>query len=360
MALKQIVCLAHAPWRARPDRTQQLLARLGDAQILFFEPAPRKGSPMPEQGRRVRAHITVYTLPAPLPGPQEGSVLQRRRLDKAADFVQQMMDKHHFREPVLWCTSPLQDGFLDRLAYRGLVYDCHRFWSDEFLDWESDLTRHAEVVFAASFGLNRRLSPCSDNIALLPNGVNPVLFQQKQRSIPPALAGISGGKVLGRLGSVTGQVDLDPLLYLARHRPEWTFVLMGRVTKPAAEQLRGQDNIVLTGPVNPLDVPDHLYRCDLLFDLMRFDRPGDVVPIRVYEYLATGRPVVTVVDPSVQETIPELIFTAYDGPGFLRRCKSAFGEDPSLPRRRRELARQSSWTGRAAQVSTILEATGLF
>ena len=145
----------------------------------------------------------------------------------------------------------------------------------------------------------------------------------QEKAIPPALAGVTGQKVLGRLGSVTGQVDLDPLLYLARHRPEWAFVLMGRVTRPAAEQLRGQDNIVLTGPVDPLDVPDCLYRCDLLFDLARFDRPGDVVPSRVYEYLATGRPVVTVVDPSVQETIPELVFTAYDGPGLLRRCKSS-------------------------------------
>ena len=155
--------------------------------------------------------------------------------------------------------------------------------------------------------------------------------------------------------------DREPLLYTARHRPEWTFVLMGPVTRPGAEQLRGQENIVLTGPVNPLDVPDYLYRCDLLFDLARRDRPGgDVASSRVYEYLATGRPIVTVVDPSVQDTIPELVSTAYDGPGFLRRCKSAFGEDPALPRRRRELARQSSWANRAAQVSNILEATGLF
>lgn len=358
--MKQIVCLAHAPWRARPDRTQQLLARLGAAQILFFEPAPRKGAPMPEQGRRVRAHITVYTLPAALPYPDETSVLQRHRLDKAADFVQQVMEKHHFREPVLWCSSPLQAQFLDKLAYRGVVYDCHRFWSEEFLDWESDLTSHSEVVFAASFGLIKRLSPCNDNIALLPNGVNPVLFQQKQRNIPPELTGLPGQRVLGRLGSVTGQLDLEPLLYAADRRPEWTFVLMGRVTKPAAEQLRGRDNIVLTGPVNPLDVPDYLYRCDLLFDLPRFDRPGDVVPIRVYEYLATGRPIVTVVDPDVLETIPELVSTAYDGQGFLRRCKAAFGEDPGLPRRRRALARDSSWTGRAAQVSGILEVAGLF
>ena len=358
--MKQIVCLAHAPWRARPDRTQQLLARLGDAQILFFEPAPRKGAPIPEQGRRARAHITVYTLPAALPYPDETSVLQQRRLDRATDFIQQVMEKHHFREPVLWCSSPLHAQFLDKLAYRGVVYDCHRFWNEEFIDWESDLTSHAEVVFAASFGLIKRLSPCSDNIALLPNGVNPVLFQQKQRNIPPELAGLPGQRMLGRLGSVTGQLDLDPLLYAADHRPEWTFVLMGRVTKPAAEQLRGRNNIVLTGAINPLDVPDYLYCCDLLFDLMRFDRPGDVVPIRVYEYLATGRPIVTVVDPDVLETIPDLVSTAYDGQGFLRRCKAALREDPSLPRRRRTLAKDSSWAGRAAQVSNILEVAGLF
>ncbi len=359
--MKQILCLAHAPWRARPERTQQLLTRLGDAQILFFEPAPKKGAPMPEQGRRVRSHITVYTLPAALPYPQESSVLQRRRLDRASDFVQRVMEKHRFREPVLWCTSPIHAQFLDELAYRGVVYDCGRFWGEELSDWEGDLTRHAEVVFAASFGLTRRLSPYNDNVALLPNGVNPVLFQQKQRTVPPALTGLPGRRVLGRLGSVTSQVDLEPLLYAARHRPEWTFVLMGRVTRPAADALQGQDNIVLTGAVNPLDVPDYLYRCDLLFDLARFDRPGsDVASIRVYEYLATGKPIVAVVDPAVPELIPELVDTAYDGPGFLRRCKAAFNEDPSLPRRRRELARNSSWTGRAAQVSGILQATGLF
>lgn len=359
--MKQIICLAHAPWRARPDRTQQLLARLTDTQILLFEPAPKKGDPIPEQGRRVRAHITVYTLPVPIPGPFETSVIHRRRLDKIVDFIQQMMDKHHFREPVLWCTCPDHAQFLDALAYRGVVYDCDRFWDESAIDLESDLTRNAEVVFAASFGLIRRLSPCNDNIALLPNGVNPVLFQQKERTVPPELADLPGQRLLGRVGGVNSQVDLEPLLYTARHRPEWTFVLMGPVTKPAAAQLRGQDNIRLIGPINPLDVPDYLARCDLLFDLFRRDRAGsDVASIHIYEYLAAGKPIVAVVDPDVPDLIPELVDTAYDGPGFLRRCKAAFGEDPSLPRRRRALARDSSWAGRAAQVSDILEATGLF
>ena len=180
--MKQIVCLSYASWRSRANRTQQLLARLSDAKILFFEPAPPKGAPMPEQGRRVRSHITVYTLPAPLPGPQEQSVFARRRLDKVSNFIQKIMHKHHFREPVLWCTAPVHAHFLDRLAYRGSVYDCHRFWDETLLELENDLTSHAEVVFAASKGLIRRLSPCNDNIALLPNGVNPLLFTLQEHA----------------------------------------------------------------------------------------------------------------------------------------------------------------------------------
>ena len=359
--MRDIVCLAPDPWQGVPTRTQQLMSRMKGAEVLYFEPPePRGGKEHKKPGRKMRPGVTVYTLPPIWDVSERQTFRFHRNQRRVADYVLDILNKRNIREPVLWCATPRGVHLLDFLPYRGLVYDCHRFWSDEFLDWESDLTRHAEVVFAASPGLIKRLSPCNDNIALLPNGVNPLLFQQKQRNIPPELVGLPGQRVLGRLGSVTGQLDLEPLLYAADHRPEWTFVLMGRVTKPAAEQLRGRNNIVLTGAVNPLDVPDYLYRCDLLFDLMRFDRPGDVVPIRVYEYLATGRPIVTVVDPDVLETIPELVSTAYDGPGFLRRCKAAFGEDPGLPRRRRAMAKDSSWTARAAQVSDILEVAGLF
>ena len=359
--MKQILCLSYSPWRAHPNRTQQLLTRLTDAQILFFEPAPPKGAPRPQQGRRVRSHITAYTLPSALPSPREHPLLQKRKLDKASDFIQQAMDRHHFRDPVLWATAPFHAWFLDKLAYRGTVYDCHRFWDEAYSDLENDLARHSEVIFAASPGLIRRLSPHNDNIALLPNGVNPLLFAQQDHPVPAAMEGLSGRAVLGRAGLVTTRLDLEPLLYAARHRPEWTFVLMGRASTQAIQELRGQDNIVLLGQVNPLDLPDYLCRCDLLFDLLRLDRLGsDVLPPVIYEYLAAGKPVVRVADPKVEDVLPQLIHTAYDGSGFVRCCREALADAPVDAARRRDFAQQSAWAGRAEQVSGILEATGLF
>lgn len=360
--MKQILCLSHSPWRARPDRTQQLLARLNDAQVLFFEPAPRRGDPASQQGRRVRPHITVYSLPAPLPEPKDPPLLQKYRLDRATDFIRQTMDKHRFRRPVLWCTSPTQAALLDRVSYQGLVYDCARFWGEEYLNLESDLTCRAEVVFAASRGLADRLYPCNDNIAVLPNGVNPLLFSQENLTVPAELAALSGGgPVLGRVGDLTGQTELEPLIYAAQRRLEWQFVLMGRYTRQVANQLGYLENVHLLGPVNPLDVPEYLTGCDLLFDLLRRDRRGsDVVPSRIYEYLASGKPVVTMAEPELPDPFPDIVLAAYDGYGFLRRCRRALDENPSRAPMRREYARQASWANRAAQVADILEGTGLF
>ena len=360
--MKQILCLSHSPWQARPNRTQQLLARLNDVQVLFFEPPVRKGVPQPEQGRRVRSHITVYTLPSPLLPGLDRTALQRRSLAKCTDFIQRVMAHHRFREPVLWCTAPDQASYMDRLAYRGLVYDCAREWGEEYLDDESDLTAHAEVVFAASPGLVQRLSPCSDNIALLPNGFNPLMFSRDEFTPPPELARLKGRTVFGRVGDLTSKVDLEPLISAAGAQPDWTFLMMGRVTKPAAARLEPYPNILLAGPVNAVELPDCLSVCTVLFDLLRTDRLGsDIIPSRIYEYLATGKPIVMMEEPEQVEPFPDVIYTAYDGTGFLRRCRKAVLEDSQIAGPRRlEYARQASWASRAAEVNRILENTGLF
>lgn len=58
--MRQILCLSADPWRTIPTRTQQLMTRMRDAQVLLFEP-PGKYSRQP--GRRVRPGLTVCALP---------------------------------------------------------------------------------------------------------------------------------------------------------------------------------------------------------------------------------------------------------------------------------------------------------
>ena len=96
--MKQILCLSHSPWQASPNRTQQLMTRLSDAKILYFEPPSEHKE---EQGRRIRSHIITYTLPAAFPVGPARTFSQRLALRRNLAFIRSTMDKHRFRNPVL-------------------------------------------------------------------------------------------------------------------------------------------------------------------------------------------------------------------------------------------------------------------
>ena len=285
--------------------------------------------------------------------------------DTAAQGLSQFRDAGSVaewaREPVLWCTTPENYFMLDHLAYRCLVYDCHQEWDDLPLDWESDLTAAADVVFAASPGLRQRLLPCSDTIALLPNGANPQMFLRDGLE-PPELVRQLPRPVFARVGDVSADLELAPLVHTAQRRPQWTFLLLGRVGQHALQVLSPLPNVTLAGPVPAVELPDYLSGCQVLFDLVRSRRRGsDVVPGRIYEYLSTGKPIVTMLPPEQTEFFPDAIYAAFDPNGFLRRCQLALDEDDSAIRDRRiHYAQDASWSRRAREIARILADTGLF
>lgn len=360
--MNQLVCLSDTPWLAAPSRTQQLLTRLRRVNILFFEPASEKrAASFRQTGRRMPANVVVYTLPSPPEGQGNFPILRRRSQARLATFVLDKLARHRFREPLLWTTSPGDLFLADALPHRGLVYDCSREWDELPLEWESELALRADVIFAASRGLANRLAPCCDNIAVIPNGVNYLLFSQAGMAVPPTLRRVDG-PILCRVGDVTPDLDLEPLCRAAAERPHWTFVLPGRVHPAAAALLERFPNIRLPGSVPPAEVADYLSACHVCFDLASRSSSGsDILPVRAYEYLASGRPIVAMVEPDQVEPYPDVVYTAHTSAEFLARCERALQEDPGwVSDRRRSYARQSSWSVRADEVTRILETTGLF
>ena len=358
--MKQLVCLSHTPWQATPNRTQQLLTRLHDVRILFFEPPAGSGQGR-ASGRRVRSNLMVYTLPRQRSGEGSPAFFRYRSQARLSAFVLNILERHRFREPLLWLTSPENLFLIDALPHRGLVYDCSREWDELPLEWESELAERADVVFAASPGLADRLDPCCDNIALIPNGVNNLIFSQGGAELPPALRGVPG-PVLCRVGEVVPDLDLEPLCYAALRRPLWTFLLLGRAAPRVEETLRRYPNVLLLGSVPAAEVPDYLAASRVCFDLIsRESRGSDIVPTRAYEYLASGRPIVVMLEQDQIEPYPDVVYTAHTPAEFLTRCEHALQEDPAwVSGRRKHYARQAGWADRAGEIERILETTGLF
>ncbi len=360
--MKQILCLSSEPWSNKlPGRTQQIISRLRDTQILYFSPAqtPTDKS-YQKQGQKVRPNVTVYTLPPiRFPIPERNRLLFRRAWNKIGRFIQDAAARRRFSEPLLWTTHPRQIHLLDRLEYSALVYDCDQNWENLPSHWEGSLAQAADVVFAASPLLSERLSPCSPNIALLPNGINLPLFAPDIPHSDP-LPGVTA-PILGWCGAIREELDLSPVLYAAQVRPDWGFLLLGRMEdNPLLSRLEQLSNVFLPGALPPTQVPDWLYRCQVLFDLQSNRPQDDVVSPRVYEYLATGKPVVSMLRPGQVEPFPDVVYGAYDLEEFVTLCSHAMVEAPGFVYRRRlDRAAEAAWPRRVNMVDHILTTAGL-
>lgn len=362
--MKQILCLSNKPWSSTPGRTQQIISRLKDTQVLFFQPAvSRRDRAFRDKGRKVRPNVTVYTLPPLLlPAEERYGRFFRMGQRKLGQFIADKSARHRFRAPLLWTSNPEHVHLLDHLEYSGLVYDCDRMWEDLPPMWEGSLANASDVVFAASPLIQDRLSPCNPNIALLPNGANFPLFSTNTSAVRGAPLPHVSGPVLGWAGTLREDLDLSPVLFAARERPGWTFLLVGRVeNNRLLSRLRHQPNVILPGPCTLAEVPDWLYRCDVLLDFLRDDRmDDDVIPTRLYEYLSTGKPVVSMLWPDQVEHFPDVVYGAHTPQEFLTLCQHALEEAPGfVAQRRRDYGAQASWPNRAVEVTHILETAGL-
>lgn len=362
--MKEIICLSNEPWSQNPERTQQLLSRIRDVNILYFVPPDSsRDLSWKKPGRKVKPNIIVYTLPPTLISEVHLPSFYPLGQKRLGRFIAQKARKHHFCSPLLWLTCPKHLHLLKELSYRSLVYDCCREWDELPIDWEERLVQQADVVFTLSSQLKGQLAPFSSNIAIIPNGVNFPLFSgQNNMRIHPRVSGLSD-PVLGWSGTIYDDLDLSPLLYAAQTCSRWTFLLIGQKSEknPWLSRLSRCGNVILIPPCSLIEVPEYLSKCSVLLNFLRTSHPyDDVIPRRIYEYLSTGKPVVSMLWPDQIEYFPDVIYSASSPEEFVDLCAQALEEDPRwLSQRRRNHGAAASWTNRAAEVSRILSVSGL-
>jgi len=108
-------------------------------------------------------------------------------------------------------------------------------------------------------------------------------------------------------------------------------------------------------------VPEYMDRWDVLLNFLRTTQSySDVVPGRIYEYLSTGKPIVSMLWPDEVERFPDVIYGAYTQEEFVRLCGQALIEDRTwVLSRRRDYGQAAAWSNRSAEVSRILTTAGL-
>lgn len=222
-----------------------------------------------------------------------------------------------------------------------VIYDCmddiSAFTTESRSDDERQLMKSADLVVVTSALLEREARKYARNVALIRNGCDYEHFASTQSTPGPR-------KVIGYYGAISDWFDIALIATLAKRRPDWDFLLIGATYGANLLPLGDLPNVTLPGEQPYAELPRWLGGMDVcIIPFKRIPLTEATNPVKVYEMLAAGKPVVSTPIPEVAALAP-LVRLASDAEEFEREILAAFADDDVEVRR--AFAREQTWEKR--------------
>ena len=238
-----------------------------------------------------------------------------------------------------------------------IVYDCHDYLggfenvAPEIIHKEAELFEACDLVtFSARSLMESTIAAFScvrTKAALVRNAADASHFRSQAQQ-PGVVA--DPAKVIGYAGSLDHWFDVEAVRHAARERPDWKFLLVGRIEDPRITTLRDCPNVEFAGEVPYAELPKYVatFRVAMI-PFLRNRLTLAANPIKLYDYFSLGLPVVSTRLPEVK-LYWDLVYLADNPSDFSAQIARAIKEsDPSLRERRMTVAQGESWLCRAKE-----------
>ena len=159
--------------------------------------------------------------------------------------------------------------------------------------------------------------------------------------------------IIGFFGLVADWVDLKLLRFLARAKPTWSFVLVGKIDTEI-NGLAGLSNVRLLGRRNYRDLPAYCKGFDIAI-LPFVKNPLTIAanPLKLREYLAAGLPVVATAIPEAIRLQP-LLRIGESFEHFLQQLEELLRDLTGPQAAISQVMETESWDEKVAQLSEIV------
>ena len=234
---------------------------------------------------------------------------------------------------------PFGMALLDRLQHGALIFDV----VDNFFAFSHfkaihprlkihyrDIAERAERIFAVTPAAAAYLFGSSAKVSILPNAVSPEFIRNAAVAHDLRQLREARRPVVGYVGSLSNHFDAELVADVVAALPDHAFVIVGTVTSPKHfQRLLALANVMFVGGVPYPAVPAVLRDFDVCIAPYVFGHElaqgGE--SIKLYEYVAAGKPVVTTPVPGA-ERFKGFIHVAQNAQAFAAAIRSCTSDGP--------------------------------
>lgn len=264
--------------------------------------------------------------------------------------------------PAFVTANPLVAGF-SRLDWTGgaLYYARddwlssparRRYWP-AYREAYRRISESGRAVAAVSQEIIDRIDPTGPH-AVVPNGIEP---SEWTGPVPPAPAWfdrIEGPRAV-YVGTLDSRLDMPGITLLASSRPDLQIVLVGPAPDASfIEPLKGLPNVHIRGRVGRGEVVSVLRNCELtLLAHRRTPLTEAMSPLKVYEYLAAGKPVLAT-DLAPVRGFGDRVHLTETVSDFIDLIDTAVAQGTLAEEERLAFVRDNAWSSRHKEILTLL------
>ena len=398
---RDIIIISSIEWDFNWQGHQEIAQRLAQAgnRVLYIEnmgvrtPGLRDARRVAVRGAHwlrsipggVREVLPNLYVCSPLVLPPFGSrtrqMLNRRVL---LPLIQRAVKRLRFDSEVIFTYLPTDTvSALIKLLRKPsglIVYYCIADFAEltphaeAMLSSERAIVELSDVVLAQCNELAERCSQGKKPVGVFPFGVNLELFKDSAahnhpdeaaaKSVEPLpLANVLSQlprPLIGYVGGIHRHFDTEMLANMAKARPDWSWVLIGPAQSPLSG-LKRMPNVHWFGARAHQELPQYISRFDVgIVPYLQNDFTATVIPTKINEYLAMGKPVVSTNLPEVSafnQNHNVLITSPNQATAFLSAIESALllPVEAGIAKHRREVAALSGWDLRIERMSSLIE-----
>ncbi|MBU1087007.1 MAG: glycosyltransferase [Candidatus Omnitrophica bacterium] len=379
-----IICLSTIDWHYAKQRHQILMEKFAQNgnQVIFVEHlgfSPQRLTDLANIYRRVlRALVSSKSIRSQvklIPNLQIITPLVLPPQNKLFNFI----NKHLFlkllakklreladKQPIVWTylATTTAVNLIDKLNPKILIYDCvydalrHPEAPKDIAASEQKILAKADIVLTDALYFYNHKKNYNQHVHQIPPGVDFKHFNQPAESGKPLMADIKSPRIcfFGCMGRGNIRIDFDLLEFIAKEKPQWSFVNIGPlVNMEVPKNLACLDNIKWLGFISYTELPQYLGQCDvLILPYQLNDFTESVLPAKVFECLATGKPVVSTALPELKP-YKQYFFIAEDKQEFLAGIEAGLNNDSEEKKQQRMVfARSNTWEARFESICRIL------